>query len=302
MASLTPLHIAFTMDCQPARHRFAPEGPRSWEMSARAIDGFCSRLLQAGYLPTLFLSPQCAEMHGPLLEELAGCGVELGLYVQPQSLEGAEFKQHLGQYRGDEQRAVVGHAIRAYQRALGQRPRSVRSHMFSASDETYGVLYALGFQQGSLSSPGRRVAKHAALWTDAVQDAHYVHPKSRLQPGSLSFLELPVTTDAGQERGGVAPELAIEAGTLDKWHRPLIAAQLQRMQEEAVPFQALCFLARNSFDYHDAGERYAATLEGIIRHLAGLEERYELIPTTLAGAHARFRRQTIDDRQETESA
>ena len=287
------LHILFTMDCQPAGAplgpRGAPAGPKSWEQSARSIDGFCTRLGNAGFPATLFLTPECAEEHAPLLEELLERGIELGLYVQPQSLLGGGYKRYLGQYGREEQRGIVDLAKQQFQEAVGTRPQSVRTGMFSASDETFSVLYELGFRQGSLSSPGRRVGKHAAVWTGAPSDPHYVDPHSRVRPGHLAFLEVPVTTDATRLRGGLSPDLAIENGTFEAWHRPLIEGQLGRMQAEGVAFRALCITTRNAFPYHSAGERQGAALEALIAYLAALEERYEVVPTTMSGAHARFR-------------
>jgi hypothetical protein len=287
------LHILFTMDCQPAAAplgaRGAPEGPKSWEQSARSIDGFCTRLGNAGYPATLFVTPECAEEHAPLLEELLERGYELGLYVQPQSLAGGGYKRYFGQYGREEQRGIVELAKQQFQAAVGAWPQSVRTGMFSASDATFGVLHELGFRQGSVSSPGRRIGQHAAVWPGAPGDAHYVDPQCRIRPGHLPFLEVPVTTDATQLRGGRSPDLAIENGTFEAWHRPLIEGQLQRMEAEGVAFRALCITTRNAFPYHSAGERQGAALEALITHLAALEERYEVVPTTMSGAHKRFR-------------
>jgi hypothetical protein len=288
------LHILFTMDCQPAGAplgaRGAPAGPKRWEQSARSIDGFCARLFDAGWRPTLFATPEVADAHEPLFEELAERGAEVGLYVQPQSLVGGGFSRYLGQYGREQQRSIVDLALQHFQAATGQRPSSVRSAMFSASDDTYAVLHEAGLRQGSLSNPGRRVNKHAAVWTGAPRDPHYVDAASRVREGSLPFLEIPVTTDAGQVRGGLSPDLAIENGTLDDWHRPLIAAQLGRMEAERVVFRALCFYTRNNFAYHVDQDRQALTLEAVIAHLETLRGRYDVVPVTAAQTHLRFAR------------
>lgn len=284
-----PLYVIFTMDCLPAGNRVEPAGPPSWELSARAIEGFCTRLQLAGYAVTLFLTPECAAQHEPFTEELRARGVELGLYVHPQTLD-PRFRQYLGQYDREQQRAVVRLALQQLQDALGIRPQSVRSAMFSASDETFAVLYELGFRQGSVSNPGRRVGKHAAVWTGAETQPHYVDPHSRLRAGDMPFLEIPVTTDAQQERGGLAPDLAIENGTVEEWHRPLIETQLQRMEENGIRFRTLCFYTRNRFDYYSDREQPAATLEALTGYLAELRDRYEIVPATIASAHEYFHR------------
>lgn len=289
MAARYPLHVLFTMDCHPAATRAAPEGPRSWEQSAAAIDGFCLQLLRAGYAATLFLTPGCADAHAPLLEEMAELGIELGLLVQPQSLDGGGYRRYLGQYDQETQRAILARAITGFQDALGRRPESVRPAMYSANDETFPVLLELGFRQGSVSSPGRRIPRHGAIWTDATPDPHHVDPRSRLRAGALPFLEVPVTTDPDRVRGGLAADLTIENGEVDPYHRPLIEGQLRRMDANQTPFRALCFVTRNVFAYHAPADRLAQTLQAIIDYLETLEERYELIPSTLATTHRRFR-------------
>jgi hypothetical protein len=289
MTSNPPLYVLFTMDCHPAGTRAAPEGPQTWEQSLRSIDGYCTRLLNAGYAVTLFLTPGCAAIHEPLLEELAERGVELGLFVQPASLESSAWRGHLGQFDRATQDAIIKLAMAGYQDVVGSRPLSVRSSMFSASDATYSVLVEHGFRRGSLSSPGRRVAKHGADWTGAVRDAHYVDGASRLRSGELPFFEIPVTTDAQRVRGGIAPDLDIENGTVEAWHRPLIEAQLARMKAENVAFKALCFCTRNCFGYDMSGNAFASTLDQLIGHLDALRERYDVRPVTTAGAQTAYR-------------
>ncbi len=281
-----PLHVIFTMNCLPAATRSAPEGPKSWEQSLRAIDGFCTSLLNAGYAVTLFLEPRCADAHAPLIEELGDRGIELGLYVQPQSLGSHAY---LGQHDRDAQHTIIRLALEAFQDAVGTRPVTCRPDLFSANDDTFPVLCELGFRQGSVSSPGRDVPRHAATWIGAEPDAHYASSTNRLRRGDLPFLEVPVTTDATQRRGGIAPDLAIENGTFEMWHRPLIEGQLRRMEAEGVAFRVLCFLTRNCFSFHDRGDRLATTLQDIVHYLDSLEEQYDVRPVTIAAAHARYR-------------
>lgn len=288
------LFIAFTMDCHPATSKAAPEGPRSWEQSAAAIDGYWTHLARGGLAVTLFLTPRVAEFHTPLLEEAAEVGVELGLYLQPQSLEGTNYNRFLGYYPGEAQRTIIARALEEFQASLGRRPQSARPAMFSANDDTYPSLFELGFRQGSVSSPGRRVGSHAANWGEAVPDAHYVNPRDRLAAGDLPFLEVPVTTDPTHRRSGVAPDLTVENGTLADWHRPLIEAQLQRMDAAGVAFRVLCFTTRNVFAYHHSADPVARTLGDIVDYLDVLAERYEVLPATLSQIHAAYR--TVQER------
>ncbi len=269
--------------------RVEPKGPQTWDASARSIDAFCTALLGSGFAATLFLSPEAADAHAPLLEDFGGSGVDAGLFIQPPSLRGADYKRYLGAYPPDQQQEVVVEASRRFEDAIGRRPRSVRAAMFSASDATFSVLSAAGFRQASLSSPGRRTPKFHAVWDGAAREAHFASAASRLEPGTLPILEVPVTTDAAQRRGGVAPDLAIENGTLDRWHTPLIAAQLARQDEEAVAFRALCFTTTSAVPYQDWSSRFRQTLDRLLDHLLTLDEQYELVPATLAEAYAHFR-------------
>ena len=269
--------------------RAEPKGPLTWDTSARTIDAFCTTLLSAGFATTLFLSPEAADAHAPLLEDFGSSGVEAGLFIQPPSLRGAGYKHYLGAYAPDQQQEVVAEVSRRFAAAASRRARSVRTAMFSASDATFSVLSAAGFRQASLSSPGRRTPKFHAVWDGAAREAHFASDANRLEPGALPILEVPVTTDSSQCRGGVAPDLAIENGTVDRWHAPLIAAQLARHDAEALAFRALCFTTTSAVPYHDPSTRFRQTLDGLLDHLLALDERYELVPATLAEAYAHFR-------------
>jgi hypothetical protein len=304
------------MNCEGITTPFQSHGPRSWELSARSISGLCGMLLDAGFPPTLFLAPDCAEEQAPMLEELAARGVELGLFVSPPSLSEGRLKGRLGTYGADQQRALVELAARRVEDAVSLQPRSVRSAGYSASNETFRVLYELGFRQGSLSSPGQSLPKEGAVWVGAPLDAHHVDAGDRLRAGALPFLELPVTSDPEQvSRSGYPIDLRIENGPFEQWHRPIIERQLARMQAEGVPFRALCVATGNSMPYGRPAESYmianaapltskgrrplrggpaptpyTATLEDLLDYFEQLEQQYEIVPVTLAGAHERYRR------------
>jgi hypothetical protein len=283
------LYVVFTMDCPPRGTQALPHGPDSWEASARSIDAFCTVLLAARFVPTLFLTPEAADAHAPLAEDLAGAGVEMGLLIQPPSLHGAGYKRYLGAYGREQQHEIVSQAAGSFAGALGRRPQSARAAMFSASDDTFAVLCAAGFRQASISSPGRRTPKYHAVWADAAPDAHAASATNRLECGSLPLLEVPVTTDATQRRGGLSPDLAIENGTVARWHAPLIAGQLQRHEAQDVAFRTLCFVTSSRIAYADPATRPRQTLDELLDHLAALDERYEVIPASLAETYAYFR-------------
>lgn len=285
------LHVLFTMDCEPAATKWAPDGPKHWELSARSIEGFCSPLLNAGFLPTLFVSPRCANEHAPMLEEFAGRGAEIGLQVHPPNMLDGRFKRMLGDYNAEDQRALIEAASDDFAAALGFRPRSFRGGRFSANDATFRLLYELGFRQGSLSLSGRQVPKHAADWEGAAVEPHYTDRENRLRAGSLPFLEVPVTSDPTQTfRNGFPYELGIETGPFKGWHYEIIESQLARMATELVAFRSLCFYTGNTLPYHDPGQRYAQTVDELLDYFFDtLSDTYEIVPVTVAGAHERYR-------------
>jgi hypothetical protein len=290
MTDRVPLHIIFTMDCGPASSRWAPNGPKTWEHSARSVEGFCSRLLNAGYAATLFLASECAEEHAPMLEELVSRGVEIGLHIHPPCMLDGRFKRRFGEYDEEDQRAFIEVGAETIHDAVGFWPKSFRPGCFSASDTTFQTLYSLGFRQGSVSAPGRDVAREHALWTNAIPDAHYVEASDRLRAGTLPFLELPITSDAKRfYRTGYPYELNIEISSFEEWHRPLIDAQLERMAAEHVVFRSLCIYTTNVIAYHSNDDKHSQTLEAMIDYFDTLSEHYEIRPVTLAGAHQFFR-------------
>lgn len=280
-----PLHVLLTLDCAPQGARCHPNGPPSWDASGRAIDAFCTTAMRAGLPPTLFVTPETAHEHEPLLGDLRAGGAEVGLLLQPPSLRQGGYKHYLGAYERQAQARFVDEARDRFGEAFGQRPRSVRSAMYSASDDTFPVLDGAGFRQSSLSSPGRRTPKYHAVWDGAPADAHRASATDRLRPGALPLLEVPVTTDAGQRQGGLSPDLAIENGTVPQWHEPLIEGQLARQTREGVPL-TLCFVSSSAVAFHDRAGRPRQTLEALVELLRRLDLRYEVLPTTLAGAYA----------------
>ncbi len=296
MTTRLTIHVLFTMDCESIAIRTAKEGPRTWEQSARAIEGYSNRLLRAGYPPTLFLAPQCAVEHTPLLEELAGRGAELGLYVNPLQAERVSYRNFLGTLSPETQRRLIDEAAERFADAIGVRPRSFRPCKHSASDETYRLLYDLGFRQGSIAQPGFVLPRIGVDWEHVSHHPRYVDNRHHERSGDLPFLDVPVTTDPDQRQITNLPyELRIDAGTFEALHQPVIDRAIERMIEDAASFCALCFTSDNRPAYDNDDDKHSLTLESILDYLEALRERHHLVPTTLAGAHERFRalRQTL---------
>ena len=121
----------------------------------------------------------------------------------------------------------------------------------------------------------------------------------RLHAGTLPFLELPVTSNP--ERfyiRGFSYELCIENSGVDDWHRPLIEHTLEQMEAEQRPFRTLCLFTHNGLAYYRDDDKNSVTVEQLLTYLDTLAGRYELVPTTLAGAHQHFRQLMVNDQSQ----
>jgi hypothetical protein len=294
MAARPTLYVLFTMNIEPPGGRNVQDGPPSWSVSAQAIDGFATRLLRAGFPPTMFIAPICATEHDPLLEEVGRRGAELALFLHPPHLGDGRFNKTLGQYHAADQRDLIDYAAERFADVFGHRPRSFRSGMFSASDETFQILYDLGFHQSSISEPGRALTNRAAEWTDTLLDPHYVNASHRKQAGDLRLLEIPVTSEPERELiRGIPPALQIESGTFSDMLQPLLRGRIERFEREQVGLPTLCFYTSNRFDYYTASEKQTQSLEAIIDMLLDeIAEHYTIAPVTAAGFHEVYRQHT----------
>jgi hypothetical protein len=285
--SRRPVHVLFTIDCEPAG-RTSQFGPPDWDVGIRALDAFITSVRNAGFEPTVFAAPEVVDAHAVLFEEMPSTGGEVGLLLSPGSLRDARHRAHVGALRAEQQAEVLRHAVNRFADAYGRRPVSARTSHFSASDETFAVLAAAGFLQSSVSNPGRVVPKYHARWDGAVSGPHYAHAADRLARGSLPLLEIPVTTDPTQRSDGIAPELRIENGTVNEWHAPLVRAQLERQFALDEPWPTLVFVTTTRQPFHDRASRVRQTIEMLADLLESLEDEFELLPTTPSRLHARF--------------
>jgi hypothetical protein len=130
------------------------------------------------------------------------------------------------------------------------------------------------------------------MWEGAVPDPHLADAGDRLRAGNLEFLEVPVTTDATQSRGGVPPELNLDVGAFEEWHQPLAEAQLARMERDGIVFRALCWLATSGMPYGDAAANCTKALQSAIEFVEALRSRFEVTSMTVSQAHSEFRRLT----------
>ena len=77
--------VLFTIDCETAG-RGSPLGPADWDVSGRVIDAFTTTVLNGGYLPTVLATPEAADAHSPLFQDVPSGGGEVGLLIHPTTL------------------------------------------------------------------------------------------------------------------------------------------------------------------------------------------------------------------------
>lgn len=274
------IFIIFTMDCERIRRYSPPGGPETWELSERSIKGFSEVLEDNGLTATFFIVPETAEKHRTLWLDLASRGFELALHYHPQSFRDGRWKDYLGGYPYLQQKVQLKEAVGDWVKALGVKPESFRPGNFSANDDTFRVLYELGFRQGSLTVPGRNIPEYKAVWVEANPYPHHVSPYNRLVEDGIDFFEVPVTVDMEKRvwQGKNPLELRVEFAeledhieTIEKWVRHLVEADIQ--------VKHLAAITHNTFDYSDKSSEIRKKLEGIARYVYRIPEEYGLNPT-----------------------
>jgi hypothetical protein len=274
------LHVCFTMDCEQINERASQGGPVTWELGERAIRGYCETLLEHNLGATLFVVPQAAMRYRALLIELAGNGIELGLHYHPQDHGYADF---LGAYTAEEQARLVGEAIDEWSQALGQAPLIFRPGNVSANDATFPVLVQLGFLAGSVSVPLRNFVEVRANWVGAPFDPHWAHQANRLLPGSLPFLEVPITVDWESIMWGGRTPLELRIEMVDARAHGFTVRKVVERQLKAGQPPVLVPMTHNIFAYDDPSEFRRQVLEGVMAEIQHTAERHrlKLRPVTL---------------------
>jgi hypothetical protein len=229
-------------------------GPPDWAFAARSVRGYCDALSRRGMSPTLFVVPDTALEQGVLLRQLAEkTGAELGLHMHPQCWKdhylNPDGHGYLGAYRGADQYEILSEALEQIGDCLGDRPQAFRGGNFSANDETFRTLTELGFTHGSVSQPGRSVARYQACWKDADPDVHLGHEAFRLIPGRLDFVEVPLTSD--RERTdhwtGVG-DVRVEGATAVEIAKA-VRQEVGRQVGDDAPIKHVCLLTHNTVNY-----------------------------------------------------
>jgi peptidoglycan/xylan/chitin deacetylase (PgdA/CDA1 family) len=269
------IFVLFTMDCEPARPdvtthaaEMSASGPADYLESERAIRAYCETVKAHGFATTLFAHPEIAEKHRALLLELQDAGACLGLHLHPYKFGDGRYRHDLGAYAASEQQKMLEEAVAVWEEALGQKPRYFRAGYFSANDNTFRVLQALGFRGGSLSLPGRVLPEHCSVWAGAALHTHRAHLSFRQLEGNSDFVEIPVAVDLARPvQVGTAGEQGYEwpyvpAQIYD--HRQVIGNILDRFQADSPRYPAVVMDTHNDQDYANPGHPSSVNLALIL--------------------------------------
>jgi hypothetical protein len=163
------------------------DAPPDWEFSSRSLDAYANLMLGAGFWPTIFVSPESARAHAPMLEELRERGCELGLLVSPSQASIFPLKKPMGVLSLADQRTAITQARDVFGQFLYHIPRSIRTGFYSGTTQTLELCQTLGFTRTSITLPGAQLPKLGTVWP--------VDARIRHQP----LIDVPVTSNPDEK-------------------------------------------------------------------------------------------------------
>ncbi len=283
--------VCFTMDCETLQGRAGAGGPADWKLAEQAMRGYVEYLADRGYSATLFLVPETAEVLSHVAQDLAAAGADIGSHMHPQDAD-VGYDGYLGEFDYDTQWQILGRARDRFAQAIGFAPTSFRPGNFSANNHTFSVLVDLGYRQGSVSLPGRQIAKIAARWDGAEPFAHWANGNDYKRAGNLDFLELPCTAhpqDASHPREGVDPRhLRLERDDFCEYGRQIVEQSLDMQIANNHPLKVIVAMTHNTRDYGNPAEPARQHLQWLLDTIeqAAAARGLELVPATLARIRA----------------
>jgi hypothetical protein len=273
------LWVIFTMDCLPAGDVGEIRGPGRWDEAERSARSFADALAAQGFTGTFFVEPSTLKRFKGLTGELAEGGHEIGLLCHPQL---CGYRSYLGSYSYDRQREIVGTVRKTWEDVLGTETGTFRSGFFSANDYTYHVLCMEGFRQGSCSLPGRMDGEQCSMWYGSYPFPHHTDPLDRTIPGTMEFLEVPVTSDFEAAsylsyETYTPPHMRIEAPDLHDYARNLAVRQIGRMAEDGVTARALNLVTSNVVGWGQKDDPHADRLQNVCEMLREVSDASGLV-------------------------
>ena len=297
--------VILTMDCEPALFECSPlairlsgSGPADHEEGEQSIRGYVEAARVEGYPVTLFAHPEVAVAQSKLLRELQGEGACLGMHLHPYKFDPERYPMDLGGLPADKQREAISEAKRVWSDAVGQHPTFFRGGVFSANDDTFGVLAENGFEGGSLSCPGRVLPTAMAVWAGAELYPHRADLTFRQIVGDSDFVEIPISVDPSRPMAdGDRHEAGFEWPYVPsrKYDHGTVARNIvQRAAKEDHAFPTYMTNTHQDQDYGDPNHPSSVKLQTIFESLrrAADESGLELVGTTVAEMCDRVRRGT----------
>ena len=263
------------MDCERVA-RYAPDmgGPESWEQSERAIRGWAELLMDRGFKGFFGIHPETAYQHRELFLELEKKGFELGMQFHAGNFRGLEYRCYLGSYSRKEQMDIIKRARDDWIRALGRVPRTYGVGGGSFNDDTWLVIYELGFRQCYIP-PERHRPDVYCVSVSLYPYAHHANPYNRLIPGDLELYVIPITINWRRKIPGVNQfyDLRPEGKVGIEVHRETIDQNLDKMIELDIPIKTITVPTHNTQEYMDPKNRSRVILEEILDYIMEAAER-----------------------------
>ena len=297
--------VILTMDCEPALFELSSlaiqlsgSGPATYEQGERSIRGYVEAADKAGYPVTLFAHPEVARAQTALLLELQSAGACLGMHLHPYKFDDQRYPRDLGGFDGDQQREMLSDAAKVWSEALGQHPSFFRGGVFSANDQTFGVLADLGFDGGSLSCPGRVLPQAMAVWAGAELYPHRANLSFRQISGDSDFIEVPISVDTSRPMArGDRHEAGFEWPYIPSRnydHRAVARGILKQSAEDDTMFPTYMTNTHQDQDYADPLHPASINLQSVFETLRETadENQAGLIGTTIAEMVGRVQNST----------
>ena len=161
-------------------------------------------MLGVGFWPTIFVSPEAARAHAPMLEELMERGCELGLLVSPSQSSIFPKQKPMGVLSITEQHTAITQSRDVFAQFLYHMPKSIRTGFYSGTTQTLELCQTLGFTRASIAMPGAQLRQLGTEWPNDA--AIRQHP----------LIDVPVTSNPNEKLFNRFPlYLCPEFGTPD---------------------------------------------------------------------------------------
>lgn len=265
------IYVVVTMDCEPVRDAGgatqATSGPFSYDDSARFIRGFTAQTAASQFPVSFFIHPEAAAAHPEVFLELEQDGACLGLHIHPYKIQRTRYRSHFGALSALEQTILLSEASALWREALGRLPLYFRPGTFSANDATARVLSELGFRGGSLSCPGRLYPDLYAAWPGAPLDPHYANAAFRLMPGTLDFVNLPLTVDTSVlvESNGRSFYRDLRPDYLEADYDRIARNIVDQLKTRAPAVPIMMVVTHNDNDFTDPQNRINGNYRRVLR-------------------------------------